>query len=128
MQLDGFHFDDGLGDDVLYPDSDSDCICAGQTTEIRASGPDLAVRVLIHDGTPPATAVRLLRKLADWYERQPQIGQRDDKGANCPECHEPLGLNRHTCRLCGDFAQQQEEIFSLGRALPIGDGRGDILF
>ena len=110
VQLDGFYFDDGQADYVFQLDSDNDCIFAGQTTEIRASGPELAVRVLILDGTPPAIAVRLLRKLADWYERQPEIGQRDDQGANCPECHEPLGVNGVSCRLCADY-MRLEQVF-----------------
>ena len=74
VQLDGFHFADGIGDDVFRPDQDHDSLMAGRTVELRASNAELAVRVLIHDGTDPAIAVRLLRKLSDWYERSPDIG------------------------------------------------------
>ena len=66
VQLDGWVVPD---DDVTLPDEDGDCLTARRTSEVRASSRDLAVRVLVHVDADPHAAARILRKLADWYER-----------------------------------------------------------
>ncbi len=65
LQLDCFHMEDD-GDDVMRPDTDGDAMFAGHTTELM-NGAD--VRVLIPEGADVVSALRMLRKLADWLER-----------------------------------------------------------
>jgi hypothetical protein len=65
LQLDGF--DDMWGDNVTKPDKDGDVLFGGETYELNRSGNP--VRVLVHEGTPKATVLRLLTKIGDWVER-----------------------------------------------------------
>jgi hypothetical protein len=55
------------GDYVVTPDEDGDCLFGGMDTyEFRLSD---VVRVQIPELTEPRDAVRVLRKIADWIER-----------------------------------------------------------
>lgn len=64
IQFDGWK--DCKPDAVFRPDKDNDWICSGRTHEIRASPPDLAVRVFVHVGTTREETVRLLEKILRW--------------------------------------------------------------
>jgi hypothetical protein len=68
VQLDGFAAREP--DCVMRPDADGDCLFSGRTEELFGGGWD--VRVLMSEGVTPEAAVRLLRKLADWVERDPE--------------------------------------------------------
>lgn len=69
VQLDGFA--DMVADDVSRPDEDGDVLWQTITVELMAGA---TVRVLIDPQAPRATGVRLLRKLADLWERMPESG------------------------------------------------------
>lgn len=73
-QLDGFYVP-GCPDPIIRPDEDGDCIFHSTTHEIRASGDDLAVRVLIHRGTRPEDARRILQKMLEDVERAIEFGE-----------------------------------------------------
>jgi hypothetical protein len=65
LQLDGFA---DLDPDHLFgPDPDGDALYATHAWELSRTG--LPVRVLIHEGTSRATALRLMRKLTELAER-----------------------------------------------------------
>ena len=75
-QLDGFNPPSCPVDDTY--DEDGDELFAGTTIEMMTGGP--AVRVLVTDGTDHIIAVRLLRKLADWLDRRPDLIVVDSPG------------------------------------------------
>ena len=54
------------GDDIVRPDDDGDCLFSGVTTELMSGVP---VRVLIVPGVTQETALRALKKIQDWIER-----------------------------------------------------------
>lgn len=69
-QFDGWRLDGW--DDVMRPDDEGDALTGGDvggTYELSASSPP--VRVLIHEATSKADAVRLLHKIAGWVEHEP---------------------------------------------------------
>jgi len=61
LQVDGWT--GPIADDLIKPDKDNDWICCTETIELRKSPKELAVRVLIHEGTETADAIRLLKKI-----------------------------------------------------------------
>ena len=71
-QLDGWamwpHADPDFGSD-----EDLDSIRGLVSYELRNSGPELAVRVHVANGTNPDVVVRMLLKMAAWVERSPEI-------------------------------------------------------
>lgn len=67
LQLDGFGISEP--DDFMRPDADGHALTAGVADELRASGPDLKVRVQIHESTEPQEATAILAKLLDWLRR-----------------------------------------------------------
>jgi hypothetical protein len=70
-QLDGFiHVEP---DCVMHPDEDGDQLFGGHSEELRRSGPHLAVRILIHDGTSHEDAVRAIGKLLAWFTKDPWL-------------------------------------------------------
>ncbi len=75
-QIDGFNPPSCPVPDTY--DDDGDELFCGHTYELMSGGP--AVRVLITDGTDREVAVRLLRKMVDWLEREPDLvyGAPDD--------------------------------------------------
>ncbi len=69
-QLDAFVIGKDGGDDVMRPDPDGDCLMGGITTDLM-DGAD--VRILIRRGTSGVNAVRLIGKLVEWLESDPEI-------------------------------------------------------
>ena len=68
-QIDGWPNTPPGEDVIISGDSDGDALTASPDTTYRSKcmgSPGIAVRVLVLDGTDPATAARLLRKMADW--------------------------------------------------------------
>jgi len=68
-QIDGWPNTPPGEDMIVSGDSDGDALTASSDTTYRSKsmGSDgVAVRVLVLNGTDPATAARLLRKMADW--------------------------------------------------------------
>ncbi len=65
LQFDGFA--NVLGDDVMHPDEHGDAQTASTTHELMSGV--ATVRVLIRDDASKEDAVRLLKKLAEWVER-----------------------------------------------------------
>ena len=60
-------------DCMMQSDPDEDCIFKSSTYELRHSGKDLAVRILIHEGTTHVDAVRTITKLLNWLKRDPDL-------------------------------------------------------
>jgi hypothetical protein len=56
----------GGGDDIMRPDEDGDCLCSGTTTELMFGA---SVRVFIAPDTSQIEAVRALKKIKEWVER-----------------------------------------------------------
>ena len=54
-----------------YDDGDGDAAFGGGTYELMSGCS--AVRVLVRPDTAPADATRLLRKIADWIDRVPEL-------------------------------------------------------
>lgn len=74
IQLDGHYLGPDGGDDMMVPDTDGDCLLAGQTVELmHFSG----TRVLIDSNFDPKVAARMLRKAAEWLDRQPELLSRE---------------------------------------------------
>ena len=69
LQLEGFHVTQG-GDDVLRPDEDGDCLHAGPPVVLIHG---VTVRVRIPEDAALKDAIRQLKKLADWLERNPDL-------------------------------------------------------
>ncbi len=67
VQVDGWNID--YWDEVIGPDGDGDGLIAGITEELRRSPEELRVRVQIVEGTSKETAIRILRKIVSWLER-----------------------------------------------------------
>ena len=67
VQVDGWNID--FWDVVISPDGDGDGLIAGITEELRRSPEELRVRVQIVEGTSKETAIRILRKIVSWLER-----------------------------------------------------------
>lgn len=71
-QLDGWPNTPTGEDPVISGDSDGDALTGSPDTTYRSKcmGPEgVAVRVHVLNGTDPATAARLLRKMADWVDQ-----------------------------------------------------------
>ena len=68
LQLDAFYC--AGPDDVMHPDAEGDSLTASGTVELM-HGAD--VRVLIPHGADPKVAVRQLKKLAKWLQRNPDL-------------------------------------------------------
>ena len=58
----------GDGDDIIRPDDDGDCLCSGTTTELMF-GAD--VRVLVAPDTSKIEAIRVLKKIKEWIDKDP---------------------------------------------------------
>lgn len=69
LQVDGFNPSTGALDDLQDPDGDE--IISWRKRELM-TGPN-AVRVLVKPDANPATVVRILGKVADWIEREPEM-------------------------------------------------------
>ena len=54
-------------------DSDGDFLCRGETVELMSGGPTF--RVLIIPNTQKEVAIKCLRKVIDWLEREPHLLQ-----------------------------------------------------
>ena len=67
VQVDGWNI--AYWDEVIGPDGDGDVLIAGITEELRRSPEELRVRVQIVEGTSKETAIRILRKIVSWLER-----------------------------------------------------------
>ena len=52
----------------MYPDNDGDCLLSRGTWELMTSCPE--VRVLIPPNTKRNDAIRLLKKITKWLERE----------------------------------------------------------
>jgi hypothetical protein len=64
LQVDGFCRT--RGDSVMAPDEDGDVVMLGMTQELMGTpGPNLPVRLLIHDNASPEDVRRLLIKMLD---------------------------------------------------------------
>ena len=85
-QLDGWVLAPGAGDDFMHADEAGDALTGGESYEFRRSGPELAVRVQVHAGTSPVVAVRVLRKITAWLERDPRLIE--DRPIEAPELEE----------------------------------------
>ena len=57
-------------DDVFDIDDDGDLFTGRFSHDLRFSGPELAVRVQIHDGSKKEDVIRLLKKLIKMIETQ----------------------------------------------------------
>ena len=64
LQLDAFT--DVVGDSVMHPDEDGDCLMGGQCDELRSCA---EVRVLIREGISDKEAIRCLKKLTALLRR-----------------------------------------------------------
>ncbi len=69
LQLDCFYMPGG-GDSDRHPDENGDCSTAEHTVELISGS---TVRVLIPHDTDPVIAVRQLKKLAKWLQREPRL-------------------------------------------------------
>jgi hypothetical protein len=58
-------------------DADGDEIWATTTNELHKSG--VTVRVFVQPGAPSDAAARMLRKIADWIEREPDLLAGEDR-------------------------------------------------
>jgi len=58
------------GDDVVKPDKNGDSLFNSNTIELMTG--NIGVRVLIVPGTTREITLRVLRKIADWIEREPE--------------------------------------------------------
>jgi len=65
IQYDGFT--NALRDSIVHPDEDGDALFAGTTYELMTGS--VGVRVLMPERTTTLEAVRVLRKIANWIER-----------------------------------------------------------
>jgi hypothetical protein len=71
VHLDG-HVVEGGGDDVMHPDKDGHCLMGGlEAVELRnhAGKYYMPVRVELYEDAEKGEVVVLLRKIADWVER-----------------------------------------------------------
>ena len=72
VQIDGWEgATEGAADPIRPPDHEGDVMVAGGTYEPQASDTD--VRVNIAGDAETSDAIRLLRKAADWLERDPDL-------------------------------------------------------
>jgi hypothetical protein len=67
-KYDGFALGVDSFDDLMGPDAEGHCLSVGMTWELMA-GADVHVHVLIPATTSKEDAVALLKKVADWIER-----------------------------------------------------------
>lgn len=63
--------------DLMETDKDGDSLIAGKTEELRHSPSALAVRIFVHEGTERRDAVRLIRKMLNWIERDSELLSED---------------------------------------------------
>ena len=68
-QYDAFVGRGGSKDHVMRPDDDGDVMFSGSVCDLRACGPDLAVRVQVHYDASAGDVLRAVDKLRDWIER-----------------------------------------------------------
>lgn len=68
VQLDGHK---AAGDSVMHPDEDGHCLMGGHTHELRniSGSASLPVRVEVYERADKQEVLALLRKIADWVER-----------------------------------------------------------
>lgn len=59
------------GDDLIHPDKDGDWLSCGVTHELMT--PIERVRVLVTNGVTQEEAVRALKKVTEWIEKDPSL-------------------------------------------------------
>jgi hypothetical protein len=85
LQLDGFFHPDGAGDGIMPPDLEGDCLTGGAVVELMNGA---EVRLLVRNGTAPAVAARLARKLAAWLEKDGErFIEKYLTDHQCSHCH-----------------------------------------
>lgn len=125
-QLDGFVLGKDGSDDFMRPDQDGDWLCGGSTNELMYGA---NVRILIKKGTSSQDAVRLIKKLLEFFKGDPdwatngvigthspnrcsaeaEIPERgDDVICICPYCNrditrEAAESSIHCCPHCGEW-------------------------
>jgi len=67
-QLDGFVLGKDGNDDFMRPDQDGDWTCGGSTNELMYGA---NVRILIKKDTSSQEAIRLIKKLLEFFESDP---------------------------------------------------------
>ncbi len=73
LQVDGFNPSTGLFDDLRDPDDDE--VTSWRKHELMTG--HNVVRILAKPGADAAVVVRILTKIADWIEREPEMLQKD---------------------------------------------------
>ena len=120
LQLDGWYVD-YESDAVVRPDEDGDWLSMTNTRELRHSPPDLAVRVLIHEGTKHEDAVRLLKKLTEWFDNDSDIVaelEKFDSTEHDKRVHESI---REPIE--AELASQRQEATRIKDGKPPGEGQ-----
>lgn len=103
-------FLEAAGDSIVRPDCDGDALFGGTTEELRNLTNGL-IRIQFAVGTKHADAVRAIRKLANWLERNPDLlgPQPDPLGGDAGEAlplRNPSDEERTKC------AVQAQEVIS----------------
>ena len=75
-------FTDQEKDAVMNPDEDKECCFKSMTEELMTGY--YAVRILIKPGTSKKVALRALRKISNWIEKDPGLLQREKDDDSVP--------------------------------------------
>lgn len=115
LQIDGFP---GCSDDIMAPDAEGDSVLGSRTVELMDS--PFSTRILIDPATDPRVAARLLRKAAEWLDREPDLLARmsaEDYGLGVPIWSanpDPIeeASSGHWWADCGNMGRMDEAAFS----------------